>query len=145
MPMTLRRPPTAPFRHALQGAAMLHAVALTAACSSLAQTTTTTALSADYRVTIAKHMKTLFKDVVGGAEISDPRWVQSNKGWGWTVCVHFPDRGHQRTYVFVFNGDEFIDERYAVQTDSCAAQTYSAFDLGAGTRPGAIGDPGPLY
>jgi hypothetical protein len=143
--MTLRRPQTVPFRRAARGAAALLALALTAACSSLAQPTTTTALSADYRVTVAKHMKTLFKDLAGGVEISDPRWAQSNKGWGWTVCVHFPDRGHQRTYVLVFNGAEFIDERYAVQTDSCAAQNYSALDLGAGTRPGSVGDPGPLY
>ncbi len=119
---------------------------MTAACSSLAEPTATTPLNPDYRSTIAKHLKTAFKDaVLGGVEISDPRWAQSNKGWGWMVCVHFQDRGHQRTYVFVFDRDDFIDERYAVQTDNCAAETYSALDLGPGIRPGASGDPGPLY
>jgi hypothetical protein len=63
------------------------------------------------------------------------------------VCVRFQDRGHQRTYVLFFKGSEFLDERYAVLTDACDAQTYSEFDLGpsGAMRPGAVGDPGPLY
>jgi hypothetical protein len=89
----------------------------------------------------------VFKDAAssGGFEISEPRWAQSNKGWGWMVCVHFLDRGHQRTYVYFFDRSEFVDERYAVITDHCEAQAYSAFDVGPGIRPGAVGDPGPLY
>jgi hypothetical protein len=134
----------------VRGAAVLLVLTLTAACSSLAGPTdnaATSPLSPDYRGMIAKHLKTVFKDMTpgGGVEISDPRWAQSNKGWGWMVCVHFQDRGHQRTYVYFFNRNDFVDERYAVQTDHCEAQTYSALDLGPGIRPGAVGDPGPLY
>ena len=52
----------------------------------------------------------------------------------------------RRGIALFFKGSEFLDERYAVLTDACDAQTYSEFDLGSGlTRPGAIGDPGPLY
>jgi hypothetical protein len=144
--MTLRLSAT-PLRRAVPRAALLLVLALAAACGSLAgPTENAPALSPDYRTMIAKRLKTLFKDMVaGGVEISDPRWAQSNKGWGWMVCIHYPDRGHQRTYVYFFDRSEFVDERFAVQTDHCEAQTYSAFDLGPAIRPGAIGDPGPLY
>jgi hypothetical protein len=149
MPMTFRRRSIIWLRRAVPRAALLLALALTAACGSLAgptDSTSTSPLSPDYRSMIAKRLKTVLKDAVpGGIEISDPRWAQSNKGWGWMVCVHFPDRGHQRTYVYFFDRSDFIDERYAVQTDHCEAQTYSAFDLGPAIRPGAVGDPGPLY
>jgi hypothetical protein len=147
MPMTLRRRPATPLHRAAPRAALLLTLALTAACGSLAGPTENgSALSPDYRSMIAKRLKTVLKDAVPGVvEISDPRWAQSNKGWGWMVCVHFPDRGHQRTYVYFFDHSDFVDERYAVQTDHCEAQTYSALDLGPGIRPGAVGDPGPLY
>jgi hypothetical protein len=147
MPMTLRCRSATSLRRAAPRAALLLALAFTAACSSLAEPTeNTSALSPDYRSMIAKRLKTLLKDAVpGGVEISDPRWAQSNKGWGWMVCIHYPDRGHQRTYVYFFNRSEFVDERFAVQTDHCEAQTYSALDLGPAIRPGAVGDPGPLY
>jgi len=148
--MTFPSRPAASFRRAAQHAAALLALALTAACGSLAgptDNTATSALSPDYRSMIAKRLKTVFKDAAssGGFEISEPRWAQSNKGWGWMVCVHFLDRGHQRTYVYFFDRSEFVDERYAVITDHCEAQAYSAFDVGPGIRPGAVGDPGPLY
>jgi hypothetical protein len=145
--MTLQRRSATALRRSAPRAALLLALALTAACSSLAEPTENAAtLSPDYRSMVAKRLKTLLKDAVpGGVEISDPRWAQSNKGWGWMVCIHYPDRGHQRTYVYFFNGSEFVDERYAVQTDHCEAQTYSALDLGPAIRPGAVGDPGPLY
>jgi hypothetical protein len=148
MPMTLHRRCATPLRRTALRAAVLLAPALTAACGSLAEPTgITAALSPDYRSMIAKRLKNTFKDVAaaGGVEISDPRWAQSNKSWGWMVCIHFPDRGHQRTYVYFFDRGDFVDERYAVQTDHCEAQTYSAFDLGPAIRPGAVGDPGPLY
>jgi hypothetical protein len=147
MSMTLRRRSATPLSGAAPRAALLLTLALTAACGSLAEPAeNASALSPDYRGMIAKRLKTVLKDAVaGGVEISDPRWAQSNKGWGWMVCIHFPDRGYQRTYVYFFDRSEFVDERYAVQTDHCEAQTYSAFDLGPAIRPGAVGDPGPLY
>lgn len=122
---------------------------LIAACGSLAtEAVQTTALSPDYLHTIAKRLHATFSKtpLTGPIEISEPRWVQANKGWGWLVCIRFQDRGHQRTYVMIFDRDEFLDERYAVQTDACGAQTYSGFDPGSGgMRPGSVGDPGPLY
>jgi hypothetical protein len=145
--MTLHRRSATSLRCAAPRVALLLASAVTAACSSLAGPTENgTALSPDYRSMIAKRLKAMLKDsVAGGVEISDPRWAQSNKGWGWMVCIHYPDRGHQRTYVYYFDHSDFVDERFAVQTDHCEAQTYSAFDLGPAIRPGAVGDPGPLY
>jgi hypothetical protein len=144
--MTPRRFATL-LRHAVPRTALLLMLAVTAACGSLAgPTENAPALSADYRNLVAKHLKLLFKDTIqAGVEISDPRWAQSNKGWGWMVCIHFPDRGHQRTYVYFLDRSDFIDERYAVQTDHCEAQSYSELDLGPPIRPGVVGDPGPLY
>jgi len=138
-----------PLQHATQRVAL--ALVLLAGCSSLAEPqpgAPTAALNADYRSMIATHLKSIFakSPLTGPAEISNPRWVLANRGWSWQVCVRFQDRGHQRTYALFFKGSEFLDERYAVLTDACAAQTYSEFDLGSGLmRPGAVGDPGPLY
>lgn len=149
MPMPFRCRSVLLLLQAAQRIALLLALTLTAACGSLAGPTdgaATSTLSPDYRTKVAKHLKVVFKGTIeGGVQISDPRWTQSNKGVGWMVCVRFQDRGHQRTYVFVFNGDDFIDERYAVVTDNCGTEGYSALDLGPGIRPGAFGDPGPLY
>jgi len=140
-----------PPQHATLRVALVLTLILLAGCSSLAgpqEGAATTPLNSDYRHMIATHLKAAFtkSPLTGPAEISDPRWVLANKGWSWQVCVRFQDRGHQRTYVLFFKGSEFFDERYAVQTDACDAQTYSEFDLGlGGMRPGAVGDPGPLY
>jgi len=134
---------------AARRAAALLSLTLTAACGSLAtDAVQTPALNTDYLQTIAKRLRATFSKtpLTGPIEISDPRWVQANKGWGWIVCIRFQDRGHQRTYVMIFDRNEFLDERYAVQTDACGAQTYSGFDPGSGgMRPGSVGDPGPLY
>jgi hypothetical protein len=133
-----------PVRRALPRAALLLVAALTAGCGSLAnEVVPTVALNPDYRGMIAKHLKIALNKAPpdGPAEISDPRWVLSNKGWAWQVCIHFQDRGHQRTYV-VFFDRTIVDERYAVQTDACGTQTYSEFDLGSGMRPAGVG---PLY
>ena len=140
-----------PPRHAAQRVALVLMLVLVAGCSSLAEPqegAATAALNSDYRHMIAIHLKSIFakSPPAGPAEISNPRWVLANKGWSWQVCVRFQDRDHQRTYTLFFKGSEFLDERYAVQTDACAAQNYSEFDLGSGAmRPGAVGDPGPLY
>ena len=135
-------------RGACRAAALL-SLTLTAACGSLAtEGVQTTTLNPDYRATIAKRLHATFNKtpLSGPIEISDPRWVQANKGWGWMVCIRFQDRGHQRTYVMILDHNEFLDERYAVQTDACGAQTYSGLDVGSGSmRPGSVGEPGPLY
>jgi len=140
-----------PPRHATPRMALTLTLVLLAGCSSLAgpqDGPATAPLNSDYRSMIATHLKSTFtkSPLTGPAEISEPRWVLANKGWSWQVCVRFQDRGHQRTYTLFFKGSEFLDERYAVLTDACDAQTYSEFDLGPGSiRPGAVGDPGPLY
>jgi hypothetical protein len=150
-PMTYRRPSATPPQHATLRASFALTLVLLAGCSSLAgpqEGAATAPLNSDYRRMVATHLKAAFtkSPLTGPAEISDPRWVLANKGWSWQVCVRFQDRGHQRTYALFFKGSEFLEERYAVLTDACAAQTYSEFDLGSGVmRPGAVGDPGPLY
>ena len=150
-PMTYRQCFTMPLQHATQRVALVLTLVVLAGCSSLAEPqegAATAALNSDYRRIIATHLKNAFtkSPLTGPAEISNPRWVLANKGWSWQVCVRFQDRGHQRTYALFFKGSEFLDERYAVLTDACDALTYSEFDLGSGAmRPGAVGDPGPLY
>ena len=140
-----------PLQHAALRVALVPTLVLLAGCSSLAgpqDGAATAPLNSDYRRMIATHLKAAFMSwpMVGPAEISNPRWVLGNKGWSWQVCVRFQDRGHRRTYAVFFKGSEFLDERYAVLTDACDAQTYSEFDLNSGAmRPGAVGDPGPLY
>src|ERR1700688_1605291 len=150
-PTTYRRCSALPLRHGPQRLALVLTVVLLAGCSSLAgpqEGGAAAPLNADYLGMIAARLKATFtkSPLTGPVEISSPRWVLANKGWSWQVCVRFQDRGHQRTYALFFRGSEFLDERYAVLTYVCDAQTYSEFDLGSGVmRPGAVGDPGPLY
>jgi hypothetical protein len=120
-------------------------------CSHVAMTSEASpAVAADpgYTRLVASRLKTSFKNLSpnDAVEISQPRWVLANKGWSWLVCVHFQDRGHRRTYALFLSGTEVVDERYAVQTDGCDAESYVPFDLGMGaTGPGAVGGTGPLY
>jgi hypothetical protein len=65
-------------------------------------------------------------------EISGLRWVHALKGWSWLACVHFVDRGHQRTYALFIQNDAVVDARYAVQADSCGSQSYTPFDIVSG-------------
>jgi hypothetical protein len=150
-PMTCRRRSAMPLQHATPRVVLALTLVLLAGCGSLAgpqEDAATAPLNSDYRRMIAAHLRSTFtkSPLTGPTEISDPRWVLANKGWSWQVCIRFQDRGHQRTYTLFFKGSEFLDERYAVLTDACDAQTYSELDLGPGSmRPGAVGDPGPLY
>ena len=133
-PMTYRQRSTMPLQYATPRLALALTLALLAGCSSLAgpqEGAATAPLNADYRGMIAARLRAEFTKppLTGPAEISNPRWVLANKGWSWQVCVRFQDRGHQRTYTLFFKGSEFVDERYAVLTDACDAQTYFEFDL----------------
>ena len=76
-------------------------------------------------------------------EISELRWVHGLKGWSWLACVHFVDHGHLRTYALFIQNNAVIDARYAVQSDSCASQSYTPFDVvtGALGRPTAPQQP----
>ena len=96
----------------------------------------------------ANYLLSALKDRIfyTGFEISAARWVDSIKGWAWLACVHFQDRGHLRTYALFIQDDAVIDARYAVETDNCAAQAYTQFDLVSGElgRPTGAVQP-PLY
>jgi hypothetical protein len=102
-----------------------------------------------YAALVADFMQKSFKDVPpsSAAEISEPRWVQSERGWNWLACVHFQDHsGRRRTYSVFFNQGKVVDARYAVLTDACGAQSYMPLDLAGSTRgPRSLGDNGPLY
>ena len=58
------------------------------------------------------------------------------------TCVRFEDNGHPRAYAVFITDGKVIDGRYAVQTDTCDAQTYAAFDAMGPTRAGGLG---PVY
>jgi len=102
----------------------------------------------NYGILIAAQLKTSFKNLspANVTEISEPRWVQSNAGWTWLVCVRFEDRGHRRSYALFFVDHAISQARYAVQIDNCDSQAYSPFNLETGDiGASAVGGPGPLY
>lgn len=78
--------------------------------------------------------------------ISPLRWVDSLNGWSWLACVHFQDHGHLRSYAIFIKGNAVVDARYAVETDNCATQPYTQFDVVSGVlgRPTAP-IQAPLY
>jgi hypothetical protein len=128
----------------------LLALGLLPGCSSLASPNEDVppGVDPDYGKLVGAQMKNAFKNLAAydSFEISEPRWVQSGKGWTWLACVHFQDRGHRRTYAVFFKDGQIVDSRYAVQTDACGVLTYSPLDMATlGLRPGSAGDPGPLY
>lgn len=87
----------------------------------------------------AKYMQANVKDLraYDGFEISPLRWVSTLKGWSWLACVRFHDHGHGRIYAIFYQNDVVSDARYAVETDSCEAQSYTQFDL----ISGVLGQP----
>jgi hypothetical protein len=95
---------------------------------------------------VATFMKNAFPSLspYDAAEISQPRWVQTEKGWNWLACVHFQDNGSRRTYAVFFRND-VVDARYSVLTDACGTQSYSPIELSGPQRPNAFGINGPLY
>ncbi len=89
----------------------------------------------------AQYLMATLKDrfAYAGFAISGLRWVATVKGWAWLACVHFQDRGHLRSYAIFIQDNAVVDARYAVETDGCATQTYTPFDL----VTGAFGQPTP--
>ena len=101
-----------------------------------------------YNKLVAEHIKDTFKDYASydAFEISQYRWVHSIKGWNWPTCVRFQDKGRRLAYALFIKQKEIIENRYAVATDGCDAQTYSPFALLGGTKSlGADGLLEPLY
>jgi hypothetical protein len=98
-----------------------------------------------YAAVAAKYISSTManRDSFENFEISGLRWVHGLKGWSWLACVHFVDRGHPRTYALFIDNDAVIDGRYAVQSDSCAGQTFTPFDIVTGVlgRPTAPRQP----
>jgi hypothetical protein len=83
-----------------------------------------------YRETVANHLKKVLKNysLYDAFEISDPRWVNSMKGWAWLTCVRFRDQGRVRNYALFLDGNRVVEDRFAVQTDNCELQTYYPFE-----------------
>ena len=97
---------------------------------------------------VAEHIKGSFKDYATyeGYQISEYRWVHSAKGWSWLTCVRFQDKGRRLTYALFIKRKEIVENRYAVATDSCDAQTYSPFELmGGATGSGNNGLLEPVH
>jgi hypothetical protein len=138
-------------RKSCRVAALLAALVVVQGCSSVAlpgeAAPPPAGVDPAYTKLVATYMKTNFKELspYDPAEISTPRWVESEKGWTWFTCVHFIDHGHRHTYSLFFNQTTVVDSRYSVLADGCSKQTYSPLDIASGVRPGAIGDTGPLY
>jgi hypothetical protein len=129
-------------RHAA-GAALLLTVSLLPGCSDISLPSEEMPRSGAYpwyNDVVADHLKKTFTNPASydAFAISAFRWVNSLKGWAWMTCVHFEDNGHPRTYAVFIKDDKVIDGRYAVQTDACNTQTYTAFDAMGPTRAGVL-------
>jgi hypothetical protein len=79
-----------------------------------------------YHGVVAIHLRQLLKNysVYDSFEISDPRWVHSVKGWTWLTCVRFREQGRVLNYAVFLDGNQIVDDRFAVQIDNCDLQTY---------------------
>jgi hypothetical protein len=101
-----------------------------------------------YVALASTYLQSVLKDQASydSFEIAAPRWVHSIRGWSFLTCVHFHDHGRLRAYALFLQNDAVIDARYAVETDTCEAQSYVPFDLVSGKlgRPTAPTQP-PLY
>jgi hypothetical protein len=118
------------------------------ACTQIAQPSDAATPPAEqpaYAALAAKYFSSTMADRVSfeNFEISGLRWVHALKGWSWLACVHFVDHGHLRTYALFMQNDAVIEGRYAVQSDSCGAQSYTPFDVVTGVlgRPTAPRQP----
>jgi hypothetical protein len=114
------------------------------ACSELAQSSQAASApptQPPYVSLTAQYLLSTLKDrfAYDGFAISGLRWVPSLKGWAWLACVHFQDHGHLRSYAIFIQGNAVVDGRYAVETDACATQAYTPFDM----MTGQLGQPTP--
>ncbi len=116
-------------------------------CSELAQSSETSPPAAQppYVSLVSTYLQSTMKDraAYDNFEISGLRWVHALKGWSWLACVHFHDRGHLRSYALFLQDNSVVDGRFAVETDTCEAQTYTQFDVVTGVfgRPTAPVQP----
>lgn len=139
-----------PALRALRRAALALTLVILDGCSDLVRPSEAAppATPPPYVSLAANYLRAALKDraAYDDFRISGLRWVDSIKGWSWLACVHFQDHGHLRTYAIFIQGDAVVDARYAVETDTCATQTYTQFDLVSGVlgRPTAPVQP-PLY
>jgi hypothetical protein len=138
-------------RDAARRAALMLAFVAFSGCSNLVlprEDMPAIGMDPSYGAMIAGYIRSTLKNSASydAFEMSDTRWVHAVKGWSWLVCVRFQDQGHRRTYAFFIKEKTIVDSRYAVQSDTCGAQTYSPFNLMIdATGPGAVGVRGPLY
>jgi len=130
--------------HTARNAALALALLGVAACSELAQSSQAAVPPAPpaYVPLTAQYLLGALKDRsnYSGFAISGLRWVDSMQGWAWLACVHFQDRGQLRSYAVFIQDNAVVDARYAVETDACARQTYTPFDL----VTGQFGQPTPM-
>lgn len=131
-------------RQAVRVAALALFILGAAACSELAQSSQAAlppATQPPYVTLTAKYLLAALKDRsnYSGFAISGLRWVDSLKGWAWLACVNFQDRGHPRAYAIFIQDNAVVEGRYSVETDACASQTYTPFDL----FTGQLGQPTP--
>lgn len=132
-------------------AVLLVACQVLAGCSNFtmpSEEPPTAGVDPSYGMLIAKRLKTTFKPMppLNTFEISNLRWVHTMAGWSWIVCLHFQDRGYQRSYVMLLKGTDITDARYAVRTDDCELQTYTPFNLDTGALgTTGVDTQGPIY
>jgi len=125
-----------PALRALRRAALALTLVILGGCGNLARPSEATppATQPPYVPIAAKYLREALKDRAAyeDFQISGLRWVDTMKGRSWLACVHFQDHGHLRTYAIFIQGNAVVDARYAVETDTCATQTYTQFDLVSG-------------
>jgi hypothetical protein len=119
-----------------------------AGCTELAQSTEPAPAGAQLPCVslTAQYLQANMKDrdAYDGFEISPLRC--SIAGWTWLARAHFHDHGHLRTYALFIQNDTITDVRFAVETDACAAQIYSQFDVATGELGWAVAPVQPaLY
>ncbi len=137
-----RRPWTTAERSTLRNAALAGAALALAHCAAIpAEDPAQTPPPAYYGSLVAGTLRKFknFSDYSNFA-ISDLRWVHSDAGWSWLVCVRYVDRGRPRFYSFFIAGNALVNSRYDVGIDQCPAQHYLPFDPASGT----VGSPAPL-
>ena len=118
-------------------AALLLALVCASGCTNMAlpaEDVPAAGPAAGFGKLVADRIKSTFKKLTpnDAVEISQPRWVHTVIGWNWLTCVRFQYEGHRRTFALFIKNGAVVDQRFAIESDACAAQTYSPFDLASG-------------